>query len=97
MLKSRMLAYDGRGNAVVPDAAGVAAAWAALAPTGGLYVERWVPFVRELAVVVAKDAAGACAVYQTVHTVQKDTICHVVIAPAQVPAASAARSCINAS
>jgi phosphoribosylaminoimidazole carboxylase len=84
MLKSRRLAYDGRGNFVVATAADAPAAWAALggASGGGLFAERWVPFVRELAVVVARDRAGATAAYPVVHTVQRDSICHVVLAPA---------------
>jgi phosphoribosylaminoimidazole carboxylase len=84
MLKSRRLAYDGRGNAVVRAAGDVAAAWRALGggAGGGLFVERWVPFVRELAVVVARGRDGATVAYPVVHTVQRDSICHVVLAPA---------------
>lgn len=87
MLKSRCLAYDGRGNAVVKDESGIAAAWSTLASKGSLYVEKWVPFAKELAVVVARDKDGNCKPYQTVHTIQQDNICHVVIVPAQVSGA----------
>jgi hypothetical protein len=85
MLKSRKLAYDGRGNHTVADAAGVSAGWAALSPKGGLYLERWVPFRRELAVVVVRNVAGECVCYDAVETIQRDSICHVVVAPAQIP------------
>jgi phosphoribosylaminoimidazole carboxylase len=95
MLKSRCLAYDGRGNAVVRDAAGAAPAFAQLAEKGALYAERWVDFRRELAVVVARAAvaegaapeSAAVECYDAVETVQRDSICHVVVAPAQVPGA----------
>jgi phosphoribosylaminoimidazole carboxylase len=85
MLKSRKLAYDGRGNAVVSSADAAPSAWSSLAGKGQLYAERWVPFKRELAVIVARSAAGACVCYDAVETVQKDNICHIVVAPAQVP------------
>ncbi|KAJ3045923.1 phosphoribosylaminoimidazole carboxylase ade2 [Rhizophlyctis rosea] len=94
MLKSRTLAYDGRGNRVIRSASDVAAAVQELG--GGpkndgpaLYVEKWVPFVKELAVMVAKSVTGETASYPTVETVQKDNICHIVIAPAQVDGAVA--------
>lgn len=84
MLKARLLAYDGRGNAMVRSAADIPGAWAALAKSGGgLFAEAWVPFVRELAVIVARTPGGQCAAYPAVHTIQKDSICHVVLAPAQ--------------
>ena len=40
-------AYDGRGNAVVKDAADIEAAVASLGGAEhGLYAERWAPFVK---------------------------------------------------
>lgn len=97
MLKSRTLAYDGRGNRVIRSASEISAAVEELG--GGpnkngpaLYVEKWVPFVKELAVMVAKSVNGEVASYPTVETVQKDNICHIVIAPAQVDGAVAARA-----
>ena len=89
MLKSRRLAYDGRGNAVVRSAADATTAFARLSELGALYAERWVPFSRELAVVVARSAVPGEPVccYAAVETVQRDSICHVVVAPAQVPGA----------
>ncbi len=50
----------------------------------GLYAEKWVPFQRELAVMVARSVTGECRAYPTVETVHRDNICHVVIAPAPV-------------
>lgn len=85
MLKSKCLAYDGRGNFVIRTLADAATGWNALngSTGGGLFAEKWVPFVRELAVVVARDRVGAIVSYPVVHTVQRDSICHVVLAPAQ--------------
>ncbi|KAI9202569.1 uncharacterized protein BJ171DRAFT_513445 [Polychytrium aggregatum] len=89
MLKSKTLAYDGRGNRVVKNEADVEAAVNDLG--GGqqkngpqLYVEKWVSFKKELAVMVARGLDGAILSYPCVETVQKDNICHLVIAPAQI-------------
>ncbi|KAJ3041755.1 phosphoribosylaminoimidazole carboxylase ade2 [Rhizophlyctis rosea] len=97
MLKSKTLAYDGRGNRVIRDSSDIASAVEALGGGltkggPGLYVEKWVRFEKELAVMVAKSVTGEVASYPTVETVQKDNICHIVIAPAQVDGAIAAKA-----
>jgi phosphoribosylaminoimidazole carboxylase len=88
MLKAKRLAYDGRGNAVVRSANDIQSAFQLLQASsqgGGLYVERWVPFTKELAIMVAKSTDGHSLVsYPVVETIQRDNICHVVIAPAQI-------------
>ena len=85
LLKSRFDAYDGRGNAVVRSPADIPAAFARL---GGerLYVEAFVPFVKELAVMVARDQHGNMATYPVVETIHHNNICHTVICPAAVDA-----------
>ena len=95
VLKARRLSYDGYGNAIVRDEAGIAAAWARLgAPDRALYAEAWVPFRRELAVMVARSTGGALATYPVVETVQavEAQICRVVRAPAAVTPEVAARA-----
>jgi phosphoribosylaminoimidazole carboxylase len=89
MLKSRRLAYDGRGNSVITSAKDVEAGLNELASKGDLYIERWVPYVRELAVLVAKGVSDE-KVYDVVETIQKDSICDTVWAPAPIAAASLA-------
>ncbi|PPQ66596.1 hypothetical protein CVT24_006907 [Panaeolus cyanescens] len=80
MLKSRTLAYDGRGNFVLRDAAQAAAAISALG-NRPLYAEKWVPFTKEIAVMVVRSANGEVKSYPVVETVHKDNICHLVFAP----------------
>ncbi len=85
VVKARRNGYDGYGNATVRAAGEAAEACARLGfPERGLLVEAWVPFVRELAVMVARGRANECAVYPVVETVQQNHICHVVRAPAAV-------------
>ena len=90
MLKARQFAYDGRGNAVVGSAAEAAAAFDSLSQGGkvALYAERWCAFAKELAVMVARSAGGEVVAYEVVETVQRNSQCHTVVAPAAVPAAA---------
>ncbi|MEP7286046.1 MAG: 5-(carboxyamino)imidazole ribonucleotide synthase [Chloroflexota bacterium] len=92
VLKAKRLAYDGRGNYVVRNLEDIPLAMASFG-AADLYAEQWVPFTKELAVMVARSIDGQIAVYPVVETVQVDNICHTVIAPAQIsPAIAAAAS-----
>ncbi|KAK2774034.1 phosphoribosylaminoimidazole carboxylase ade2 [Onygenales sp. PD_12] len=81
MLKSKTLAYDGRGNYTVKSKASVPAALEAL-KNRPLYAEKWAKFRMELAVMVVKTADSVLS-YPTVETVQEDSICKLVYAPAR--------------
>lgn len=85
MLKSRRMAYDGRGNAVI---SGPDAALAAVDGLGGfergLYVEAWVPYVKELAIMVARSSAGEVRSFPVVETVHQDSILVLTEAPAGI-------------
>jgi 5-(carboxyamino)imidazole ribonucleotide synthase len=85
ILKARRNGYDGYGNARLASAADVEAALQRLGwPQRSLMVEQNVHFVRELAVLVARDPAGRSVTYPVVETVQQNHICHIVRAPAPV-------------
>ncbi|KAJ1978179.1 phosphoribosylaminoimidazole carboxylase ade2 [Dimargaris xerosporica] len=100
MLKAKKMAYDGRGNAVIKSEADIPRAWQALVPaegdaaatTSNLFVEQWVPFTKELAVMVVRSRDGMVRSYPLVETVQKDNICHLVLAPAQMEGTVATRA-----
>ncbi|KAI8060133.1 phosphoribosylaminoimidazole carboxylase [Gongronella butleri] len=91
MLKSKTMAYDGKGNYVVKSANDISAAMQALSKTP-LYAEKWAPFTKELAVMVVRRANGEVRCYPVVETIHKNSICHLVIAPAQVDGAVQARA-----
>lgn len=84
MLKSRTLAYDGRGNFVVKSKETLEQALEVLCDRP-LYAEKWAPFVKELAVMVVRSVSGKVFSYSTVETIHQDNICHLCYAPAQVP------------
>ncbi|XVF31058.1 hypothetical protein REPUB_Repub16aG0112700 [Reevesia pubescens] len=86
MLKSKRLAYDGRGNAVAKSEEELSSAVAALGGFDrGLYVEKWAPFVKELAVIVARGRDNSILCYPVVETIHKENICHIVKSSANVP------------
>lgn len=93
VLKKRRNGYDGKGNATLRSHADLGPAWTAL---GGdqqsLFVEAWFPFERELAVMITRSVDGRAVVYPVVETIQRDHICHVVKAPAELSAETAARA-----
>jgi 5-(carboxyamino)imidazole ribonucleotide synthase len=103
VLKTRRNGYDGKGNFTLKSDADIAAGWQALG--GGrneLMVEAFFPFVRELAIIVTRGRDGSTAVYPLVETIQRNHVCHVVKAPAQIPddlakrAAAAAKRAVEA-
>lgn len=75
--------YDGKGVRVV-RAADEVEDWFAAAADGGpaLLVEEKVPFVRELAVLLARRPSGEVRVWPVVETVQVGGVCAEVLAPA---------------
>uniref|UniRef100_A0A2N9ELL2 phosphoribosylaminoimidazole carboxylase n=1 Tax=Fagus sylvatica TaxID=28930 RepID=A0A2N9ELL2_FAGSY len=75
----------GRGNAVAHSEEELSSAVAALGGFDrGLYVEKWAPFVKELAVIVARGRDNSILCYPVVETIHKENICHIVKAPANV-------------
>ncbi|KAJ3693866.1 hypothetical protein LUZ60_009346 [Juncus effusus] len=85
MVKSKRLAYDGRGNALCNSKEDLLSTVNSLGGfEHGLYVEKYTPFIKELSVIVARSRDGSTVCYPVVETVHKDNICHIVEAPADV-------------
>lgn len=83
LLKARTDAYDGRGNYVVGSMHDIKKGLEKLKGRA-LYVEKFVPFVKELAVMIARTADGKIEAYPIVETIHKNNICDTVIIPARV-------------
>ncbi len=83
VVKAARGGYDGRGVWICEDAAAVEAV-PRMGDGGVFVVEEFLPLERELAVLVARRPGGEAAVYPVLETVQKDGVCHEVIAPAPV-------------
>ncbi len=83
IVKARRGGFDGRGNHrysgdLEAMEASLGADW------GNLYAEEMVTFEKELSVVAARDLAGNVVTYPIIETQQKDNICHIAMAPADI-------------
>lgn len=83
MLKSRLDSYDGRGNALIKKESEINKAWKKL-KNQRLYAEEFINFDKELAIMVARSSKGEIALYPVVETIQRNNICHYVLAPAPI-------------
>lgn len=104
MLKSRLGAYDGRGNSVLKDTSDESIA-TALSDLGidvekakkgeklDLYAEGWINFHSEVAVMVVRSSTGETSAYPAVTAIQTDSICRVVLAPARDVHSSVREKC----
>lgn len=88
IMKARTEGFDGRGNLMLPEDMSWQSIVQHFTDKDGnrpdLYAEKVIPFQRELAVVGARDRAGNIGLYPVVQTVHKDSICDIVIAPAEI-------------
>lgn len=91
LIKTRHGAYDGRGNMLVSSPK---EATKALVFFNGkkLYAEAYVPFVKELAVMVVRDMKGNISTYPVVETIHERNICVEVQAPANINLIEAKRA-----
>ncbi len=81
VVKTRRFGYDGKGQALIREAADIASAWEQV---GGvpLLVEGFVDFDRELSILAARDPEGDAAFYPLVENHHEDGILRVSLAPA---------------
>jgi 5-(carboxyamino)imidazole ribonucleotide synthase len=83
LIKTRLGAYDGRGNMVVESVSDITRAFTQFSGTP-LYAEQFIPFEKELAVMAARSMNGDIALYPVVETIHERNICVEVLAPAPV-------------
>ncbi len=87
LLKAREDAYDGKGNFVIRKVSDIEKGIEKLSGRS-LYVEKFVPFTKELAVMVAKSIKGEIKTYPVVETIHINNVCDTVIAPAKISRAA---------
>jgi 5-(carboxyamino)imidazole ribonucleotide synthase len=74
-------AYDGYGNLTVHAPASLEAAVESMWGPTGVMLEAFVPFVRELAVMVVRGRDGELQHYPVCESEQRDHRCHAVVVP----------------
>ena len=84
VIKSKKMGYDGYGNATVKNQIEFSQALQKLCDRcSELYAEEFINFQKELAIMVVRTKKEI-KTYPIVETIQKNHICHTVIAPARV-------------
>jgi 5-(carboxyamino)imidazole ribonucleotide synthase len=84
VLKTTRLGYDGKGQRVLRERSDAAAAFAELSPKP-LVLEGFVPFEKEISVVVARNLSGEVRAYDAAENVHRHHILHTSTVPADVP------------
>src|SRR6185437_6167375 len=93
VLKKRRNGYDGKGNFTIRSAGEIDTAWEQLGgDKNALFVEKFCPFKSELAVMITRGRDGELVSYPVVETIQRNHICHVVKAPAEITQGLAERA-----
>jgi len=84
VLKTTRLGYDGKGQRVLRDRADAAAAFAELEPKP-LVLEAFVPFDKEISVVVARNLSGEVRAFDAAENVHRHHILSTSTVPADIP------------
>ena len=87
LLKTRRFGYDGKGQVRINAPAEATEAFAAMAGQPAI-LEGFVPFAREVSVLVARGTGGAIAIYDIAENVHREQILRVSTVPARLSAAS---------
>ena len=85
VLKTTRLGYDGKGQRIISAPGEAAMAFAALAPKP-LVLEAFIPFEKEISVVIARAASGEIKAFEPAENVHRHHILHTSTVPADISA-----------
>jgi len=91
VLKTAAFGYDGKGQVKLEGGEDAAAVWAAFGADRAI-LEAWVPFEKELSVMVARSADGSMVTYDPAENRHRHHILDVSIVPARVDLAVSAEA-----
>lgn len=91
ILKTRRFGYDGKGQATIKPGSNLDVAWGRMNGQPSI-LEAFVPFVREVSVIAARDALGQIVTYDLVENEHRDGILHRSVFPALVEQSVADRA-----
>ena len=83
VLKTARGGYDGKGQAVIRTKQDIEAA-KALLNAGSCVLEKWIPFEKEISVILTRKQNGEIAVFPIAENIHVDNILHQTIVPARV-------------
>jgi 5-(carboxyamino)imidazole ribonucleotide synthase len=83
VLKTGRGGYDGKGQFVIREKQDIEHA-AQLLDHGQCIVEKWVPFKKEISVIVTRNSDGQTAIFPVAENIHVDNILHQTIVPARI-------------
>ncbi|MEP1231059.1 MAG: 5-(carboxyamino)imidazole ribonucleotide synthase [Litorimonas sp.] len=86
VLKTRRLGYDGKGQVIIRNESEIDALWEKIGGDklgkNALILEAFIPFTREVSVIVARGLDGSCKAYPLTENTHENHILHTSLAPA---------------
>ena len=83
VLKTTRGGYDGKGQLVIREKSDIAQA-ESLLKAGICVLEAWIPFTKEISVIVARNANGESKHFPVAENIHVDNILHKSIVPARI-------------
>ncbi|PLR99290.1 5-(carboxyamino)imidazole ribonucleotide synthase [Bacillus sp. T33-2] len=83
VLKTARGGYDGKGQLVIRDEEDIANA-AELLYMGKCVLEKWIPFKKEISVIVSRNMSGETTVFPVAENIHRNNILHQTIVPARI-------------
>ncbi|MFQ5920933.1 MAG: 5-(carboxyamino)imidazole ribonucleotide synthase [Nitrososphaerales archaeon] len=83
LLKARRDSYDGKGNFLIGSASEIPAALEFVRKRDA-FVERFVPFTKEVSMMIARNESGQISSFPLVENIHRNNILHMTMAPARV-------------
>ncbi len=88
VLKTRRMGYDGKGQVILRAAGEAESAWQKIEGNPAI-LEGFVPFTRELSIVIARGVDGSLAAFDPVENIHTNHILDLTLAPAHMDATKA--------
>lgn len=83
VLKTARGGYDGKGQFVIKDEGQIKQA-ADLLKNGVCVLEKWIPFEKEISVIICRSVSGETAVFPVGENIHHENILHQTIVPARI-------------
>ncbi|UYZ22320.1 5-(carboxyamino)imidazole ribonucleotide synthase [Mesobacillus jeotgali] len=87
VLKTARGGYDGKGQLVIRSVDDIPLA-ETLVSQGACVLEKWIPFEKEISVIITRGTNGESAVFPVAENIHKENILHQTIVPARISSAA---------
>ena len=84
VLKTCRGGYDGKGQYVIRSSEDIEKAYSTLNGKGQLVLEQWIPFDKEVSVIVTRNQAGEVTTFPIGENIHRNQILHATIVPARI-------------